>query len=1055
MDINQDPYLHSVFQKDRERGIEYYQDHRVHDFSIREMEHYILISAHVRGSRDYRVHMDVYRSRDGRTSISSVCDCPRRRDGFICKHIVATYLKYLEEIEKRPARSDWAASRMLHKLRHYSNAVEEAGEPIRLKPMILPAAEDYPAFRFQVGRDRMYIVKNVNAFAQAVYQKETVSYGKSLSFNHAIENFDPRSQKIIRLLLEEMGDFLTYHSRNSYYAESEPAGKYITFQGESFEQMFDLFYGESLSLDGSKTEFVTFEEWDPPLTLSILSEKKGATLSISTKDGFTFFGNQFHMYATNGRRILRLSESYSEQLMPFLELGDDDAFFAKQDLPALCDYISTLPERMVETVDPDGMLTEYLPDELTAQYYLDWEDDGSLSALLQFVYGDKVIRYPGKPEEYLNLHRNHKAERAASALLESRFQRAPKAYTFRITEEDRAITFLCEELGELEKQGEVYLSERLSNKRISASSKPALGISVSDGLLTMEIDSGEFPPEELEALYQSLLRKKKFHKLKDGRYLSLDGSGYEKLAEISHMSQLKPEDLKKGTVTMPAFRALYLDRVLEKQNDVAIDKDGGFKKLVWNFKAVEDADYPIPATLSGTLRSYQKTGFQWMKTLEENGFGGILADEMGLGKTVQVITYLLTVNRKVTGKPSLIVCPASLVLNWADELARFGPSLKTTVFSGGLKERKAQIAEDTDSDVWVTSYDLLKRDIDLLADKHFHACILDEGQAVKNQSTKASKAVKQILAKQRFVLTGTPIENRLSELWNLFDFLMPGYLFSHGTFVERLEKPIVQSDNPHARKQLSLLVQPFLLRRLKADVLKELPEKTEHIRRIALSEPERKVYQAQAHYALKATEDGESRMQILALLTKLRQICCDPSLLYENYEGDRSKLTACMELCTTLTENNHQVLIFSQFTSMLDEIRTQLDKRKISSFTLIGSTPKETRAKLVREFNKGGASVFLISLKAGGTGLNLTGADTVIHYDPWWNLAAQNQATDRAHRIGQKQHVQVYKLIAKDTIEEKILQLQEKKAHLMDAITGEAGSEPLSRDEILTLLSDS
>ena len=1055
MDLSSEPYLRQFFRQDRERGLQYYREGRVHNLSLNQLQNYTLISANVSGTKDYRVTMDVYTSNSGTSTVTARCSCPRYRDGYHCKHIAATYLAYLKEQEKRPARSDYAASRMLHKLRHYTESVDAPKEPVHLKPLILPAVDDYPAFRFQVGCDKLYIIKNINEFAQSVYQKETVSYGKSLKFNHALENFDERSQKVIRLLLEELGDFTTYHSRNSYYAEGEPAGRYITFQGENFEQIFDLFYGESLSLDGSKTERVKLEEWDPKLTVSISPKKKGASLNVSTPEGFTFFGNQFHMYANNRERILRLSPSYSELLMPFLELGDDNAFFAEQDLPALCEYISTLPESLVETVDPDGLLTEYLPDSLTARYYLDWEPDGNFSCKLNFIYGSKEISYPARDTDYVMIHRNQKEERAASGILKTYFDLLPQSdNTFIISDEDEAISFLSEKLPELEKHGEVYLSDRLAKKRVSPSVKPSLGISVSDGLLTMDIDSGEFPPEELEALYKSLLKKKKYHKLRDGRFLTLDGSGYEKLAEISHMAQLKESDLKNGRVTMPAFRALYLDRVLDKQEDVDIDKDGGFKKLVRNFKAVEDADYEIPDTLEGTLRSYQKTGYQWMKTLEENSFCGILADEMGLGKTVQVITYLLTSDRKKTGKPSIIVCPASLVLNWADELARFAPSLKALIFSGSLKERKVMIEEDRDSDVWVTSYDLLKRDIDLLEGKEFYACVLDEGQAIKNQSTKASKSVKKILSRQRFVLTGTPIENRLSELWNLFDFLMPGYLFSHSTFVEKLEKPIVQSDNPNARKQLSLLVQPFLMRRLKADVLKELPEKTEHVRRIALSEAERKVYQAAAHNALKAAEEGEGRMQILALLTKLRQICCDPGILYENYEGEQSKLTACMELCENLTENNHQVLIFSQFTTMLDEIRTELTKRKISSFTLMGSTPKETRAKLVREFNDGGAEVFLISLKAGGTGLNLVGADTVIHYDPWWNLAAQNQATDRAHRIGQKRHVQVYKLIAQDTIEEKILALQEKKAHLMDAITGEAGSEPLSRDEIMELLSE-
>ena len=313
--------------------------------------------------------------------------------------------------------------------------------------------------------------------------------------------------------------------------------------------------------------------------------------------------------------------------------------------------------------------------------------------------------------------------------------------------------------------------------------------------------------------------------------------------------------------------------------------------------------------------------------------------------------------------------------------------------------------------------------------------------------------MKTINCRQRFVLTGTPIENRLSELWNLFDFLMPGYLFSHRAFVEKLEKPIIKSKNKEASEQLRKLVQPFLLRRLKQDVLKELPPKIEHIHRIPLGETEKKTYFSAVH-ALKNSLVDTGKLQILAGLTQLRRICCDPNLTFENYTGETAKLDACIELCEEMVSNGHQILLFSQFTSMLDILRSRLDAIEISSYTLQGSTSKEERATLVKKFNQGGARVFLISLKAGGTGLNLTAADVVIHYDPWWNQAAQNQATDRAHRIGQNACVHVYKLIAQDTIEEKILDLQERKAALLNVVSedNEGGILNMSKEELLQLL---
>ena len=319
--------------------------------------------------------------------------------------------------------------------------------------------------------------------------------------------------------------------------------------------------------------------------------------------------------------------------------------------------------------------------------------------------------------------------------------------------------------------GEVYLSDALSRKRIPTEKRPTVGVSVSDGLLTLDIDTGEFPPAELEGLYNSLLKRKKYHKLADGRYLPLDGSGYEKVAEIAHMTQLSPKDLEKGKVTLPAFRGLYLDQVLEGSEGVDLWRNGTYRRMVRDFKSVAESDFQPPESLQAALRPYQVLGFQWMKTLEHHGFSGILADEMGLGKTVQVITFLLTATRQEKGAPSLIVCPASLIINWGEELARFAPSLGVLTLMGTAKERREQLAsaESQSVDVWVTSYDLLKRDIDQYEAQSFYTVVLDEGQNIKNQSTLVSKGVKKLNCRQRFVLTGTPIENRLSELWNLYD----------------------------------------------------------------------------------------------------------------------------------------------------------------------------------------------------------------------------------------------------------------------------------------------
>ena len=786
------------------------------------------------------------------------------------------------------------------------------------------------------------------------------------------------------------------------------------------------------------------------MSLSLIRRGKSACLELTAAEGpWGFFGSARNLYAINQGQILRCSGKFREDVYPLLRDGKKEMLLGQNDLPAFCSCVLPEIQDSVTVLDPDRLLQENLPDECVPCFYFDIEDE-TLLLKLEYRYGAESFNCFEQPKKPVK--RDLRAEQAVLRFTESRFAHANNK-RFLLMGLDTVYDFLTDGLEQFQEQGEVFLSDRLSGRRVQAS-RAAVGLSVSDGSLILDFDTGGFPPEELEALYQSLLRRRRYHRLADGRYLPLDGSSCETLSEMAHMLQLSAKDLAAGQVKLPAFRALYLDGLLSGSEDVHVTRSRQFREMIRDFKAVTEGDYVLPEGLENTLRPYQRVGFQWLKTLDHYGFGGILADEMGLGKTLQMIAFLASVPAENRVGPNLVVCPASLILNWGDEMDKFAPGLSYELIMGTAAERKKQIASAGDRDVWVTSYELLRQDIEQYAALRFTCCVLDEGQHIKNQSTLTSKAVKRIDCRQRFVMTGTPIENRLSELWNLFDFLMPGYLFSHSGFVEKLEKPAVKSGNQDAMEQLRRMVRPFLLRRMKTDVLKELPPKIEYVRRIPLSEEERKVYFASSSAARRSLEGGEGgKMDILAALTELRQICCAPELCFENYAGPSSKLEACIELCAGMVENGHQVLLFSQFTSMLDRIRARLEGLNISNFTLQGSTPKARRAALVKSFNAGGASVFLISLKAGGTGLNLTAADVVIHYDPWWNPAVRAQATDRAHRIGQRSTVQVYDLIAQDTVEEKILDLQSRKAGLMDAVTGgtQGGILDMSREELLAL----
>ncbi|MEQ8497422.1 MAG: DEAD/DEAH box helicase, partial [Gammaproteobacteria bacterium] len=464
------------------------------------------------------------------------------------------------------------------------------------------------------------------------------------------------------------------------------------------------------------------------------------------------------------------------------------------------------------------------------------------------------------------------------------------------------------------------------------------------------------------------------------------------------------------------------------------------------------AHVPPDPGLSATLRPYQQRGLDWLQFLREYGFNGILADDMGLGKTVQTLAHLLVEQR--AGRldvPALLVAPTSLMGNWKREAARFAPTLRVVVLHG--QSRHAHWAELAQADLVLTTYPLLARDTERLLEQRFHSLILDEAQAIKNPRAKAAQVVRAIDARHRLCLTGTPLENHLGELWALFDFLMPGFLGDAEGFRRHYRQPIEQNGNAERHADLARRVAPFVLRRTKQQVATELPPKTEIVQRVELG-----AAQAELYESIRATVDqrvreaiarqglARSHITILDALLKLRQACCDPRLLeLDEPPPPSAKLELLLELLEELLAEGRKVLLFSQFTSMLTLIEAELDRRGVVYAKLTGRT--RNRDAAIAQFREGGANLFLISLKAGGVGLNLTEADTVIHYDPWWNPAVEAQATDRAYRIGQTQPVFVYKLIVENSVEEKMLELQEKKRALAAGIyTGADGNDALDFD---------
>ncbi|MGL5632966.1 MAG: DEAD/DEAH box helicase, partial [Azovibrio sp.] len=441
------------------------------------------------------------------------------------------------------------------------------------------------------------------------------------------------------------------------------------------------------------------------------------------------------------------------------------------------------------------------------------------------------------------------------------------------------------------------------------------------------------------------------------------------------------------------------------------------------------------------LRDYQRTGLAWLQYLREQGIAGILADDMGLGKTAQTLAHLLL--EKEAGrldKPALIVLPTSLVFNWKSEASRFAPDLKILSLHG--VGRKQLFDAIPDHDVVLTTYPLLWRDSEILSSYEYHLLILDEAQTVKNSRSRSAGIVRQLKARHRLCLTGTPLENHLGELWAQFDFLLPGFLGDHKSFTRLWRNPIEKQGDLLRRELLARRLRPFILRRRKDEVAKELPQKTTILRTVELSGSQRDLYETvrvamdeKVRSEIASRGFRRSQIVILDALLKLRQVCCDPRLVKSpaaRRVKERAKLELLMDMLPELVSEGRRILVFSQFTTMLDLIQEELRAANLDFVRLTGDTlDRETP---IRIFQAGGVPIFLISLKAGGVGLNLTTADTVIHYDPWWNPAVENQATDRAHRLGQDKPVFVYKLIVAGSIEEKILALQEKKAELAAGI---------------------
>lgn len=620
-----------------------------------------------------------------------------------------------------------------------------------------------------------------------------------------------------------------------------------------------------------------------------------------------------------------------------------------------------------------------------------------------------------------------------------------------IAGEEEIYRFLKKGLAKLQEKASVYLSDRIAYMRPSPGT---FSISRNGSDLTLSLKGGNLSPEELSEILSKYDPKKKYVKLKSGRLLEYTEE-IESIRELFSELDLSPEDMEDGVVSVPHYRAAGLTEWLKENNRFPESYDSGFSSIVDSLRKMSEGT-KRSLLLDDILKDFQKRGVNWLLDLKENDLFGLLSDDMGLGKTLQVIAFLFELFEKEEEKKTLIICPASLLYQWQNEFLNFAPDLNPIIIDGGREERKEDLSGLSERCIIITSYQLLLRDIDLYKEMSFSNMILDEAQNIKNPFAKVTKAVKELNGEFRLALTGTPVENNLTELWSIFDFLMPGFLYGRKKFESALAIPIEKKKDEVALKRLRLMTSPFIMRRKKDEVMQSLPKKTERLFVVDMTEEQRRVYDSRIAVIKGLSAEGSkegrtNRIEILAEITKAREACCDPSLLLMNYDGGSGKLEACIDLVKRAIEGDHRVLLFSQFTGMLDIIGDRLSQEKIESNRIDGSVSKKKRSELVSDFQRGATPVFLISLKAGGEGLNLTAADVVIHYDPWWNEAAKEQASDRAYRIGQERPVTVYQLITRDTIEENVARMQQKKAALSKAALEGAGSA-VTDDDLDSLL---
>ena len=1044
------------------RGMRYYAAHAVSDVTWNEATKQY--HAFVQGSNIYGVTIGFGEDEQ----ITHSCNCPAHaKYPGACKHVVATLLFIADYQQRADALENlgWE-DQTAYKIIEYFRKREYRKLTPQYFHLALQVTVNEPLKSRQskafvglyAGSSKMYKVSNTKKFIQDYYNHKEIRLGKEFRYIPEECQFEPTSAAVLAYLTEiyEIQETLG----KTYYSNLFNRQELVVSQNMLCKL---LRLAEGLHCDiilrDKKMENMEIMCSNPKLSMELQMEDEVLSLHDMGQEPIISICEDGSILCYQGCIYLPDME-FLANLRPFFTTlfgkKQSELEFRGENMGSFIEKVLPVIKKTMNILVPEKIKDHYIVEQLQPKLYFDIDRSRQrpvLVARMIFAYGEHEVN-PLQDEQkgsYILVRDREEEEQLLRLMYDKHF--SVRREQFVLTKEDEIFQLMTEGMQDLCRQFEVFYSKEYKANSIKKVGMLSAGIRLNTdiNLLEMDVDYGHIPKEELRDFFRSIKLKKKYYRLKSGAFVNLmtEDKQIDELRDLLSIGEVT-EDNK---IAFSQTAVMEVDELLPHTQ--RITRDAGYKQLLEDLKNPDKTNWELPNGMEDILRPYQITGYRWLCSLAHYGMGGILADDMGLGKTLQTITYVLA----NPGTRTLIVCPTSLAYNWQDEFSKFAPQIATQIISGTPQERADLMQQSTDVPVWITTYPLIRKDVDLYKAQIFDACFIDEAQFIKNPTSLGAKAVKAVQAKHRFALTGTPIENTLSELWSIFDFVMPGFFGRYRQFEECYEKPILRDHDSVQMQKLRRKIRPFVLRRMKKEVLTELPDKIETRRMAEMGAKQRKIYEsylARIQMELAGDEEntpGGNRMQVLAALTRLRQICCHPATFASNYHGGSGKLDLLMEQLPDILEGGHSVIVFSQFTSMLSIIAHELKQRNIPFFYLAGSTSAQERKREVKEFNRGEVKVFLISLKAGGTGLNLTGADTVIHFDPWWNPAVEDQATDRAYRIGQKKKVQVIKYVMKDSIEEKIYELQKRKKQLSDQLiqAGESFVTQLTMEEIKEL----